>query len=282
MSLGRQESDSVGTGMTSRMDVHRTRKLAFTNIAPLPLRHGLAHTSVSRASRAHAFKGTGTPSMTLKDNVRVGAAALALAATVATTPMSALAAFPDSPPSTLFYDAAGVVQKSSAGLAEKALAGIQTRDSYTVRFVVVKSLPYNSTLDEYAKDLHQTWGCGPSDVVIVGGTKVARAGVYVGDEAAKRLTPQIAESLGNETYAVKAGVESYSSAVLDVSNRLIPVMDGEMDPGAPGIAVRESVQTYKTKGETSAQRGKYIKVVGAVLIISFVAPIIQTLWYTIK
>ena len=71
----------------------------------------------------------------------------------------------------------------------------------------------------------------------------------------------------------------YGGAVNDVNNRLIALLNGEKDPGAPDMAAREVVQNFKTKSETDAQRGKYVKVVGALLVIAFVAPLIQTAWY---
>ncbi len=71
----------------------------------------------------------------------------------------------------------------------------------------------------------------------------------------------------------------YGGAVNDVNNRLIALLNGEKDPGALDMAAREVVQNFKTKSETDAQRGKYVKVVGALLVIAFVAPLIQTAWY---
>jgi uncharacterized protein len=207
------------------------------------------------------------------------AAALSLSLSLSLAPLPASAAFPDTPPDSLFFDEAGIVARGQAGLAEKALAALQTRDGFTVRFVLPKALPYGETPAEYAKELFDAWAGGPADVVIVGGVKVARAGVFAGEKAAALLTPTIAESLGNDTYAVKAGEESYGGAVLDVNNRLISVLDGEKDPGPPVVNINETIQNFKTKSETQSQRGKYIKVVGAVLAISFIAPIIQTLWY---
>ena len=56
--------------------------------------------------------------------------------------------------------------------------------------------------------------------------RVARAGLAAGEEAAKLLTKDISESIGNETYPFHAGDESYSAAVLDISSRIAPILNG--------------------------------------------------------
>jgi uncharacterized protein len=235
--------------------------VAFATGQALPLR--AQHASLTSARRsAHPTVAR----MSLAEDVKRGGTALAVAAAIVlgsdALPLTAQAAFPDTAPDTLFFDEAGVVGKSSASLAAKGLASVQTRTGFNVFFVLPKSVPYGESPADYAKELFQTWNGGEKDVIVVGGTKVARAGVYAGAEAAKFVTADIAESIGTETYAQRAGEEAYGSAVLAVNNRIIPVLSGEADPGPPAIANTERVATFKTKAETNAQRGKYIKIVG--------------------
>lgn len=208
--------------------------------------------------------------------VALGTAAAAMLS-VATFP--ALADVPTMAPDAGLFDDAAIVQKGSVQLFNKASTNIKVRNGYTVRFVMLKALPYGDTPDDFAKELAQDWSLGDSDVLFVASPKLARAGVFVGDKAGERLTKDIAESIANETYAVAAGEEKYGSAVLDVSNRLIPVLAGDADPGPPVVEIREVVQTYKTKAETSNDRTKYVVVVGVILVISFLAPLLQTYWY---
>lgn len=212
----------------------------------------------------------------LASAIPAGLQAAAIAAAVAVAPLAAHAL---DAPKTLFYDEASVVPKGTTTLAEKALGSVAANTGYVVHFVVSNDIPYEETVDEYARELFSDWGGGAKDVVVVGGVKVARAGIACGEEAAKLVTKEIADSIGNETYAVRAGVESYGGAVLDVNNRLVAVLSGEADPGPPKMSSNEVVGTYKTKQETNAQRGKYIKIVGALLVISVVAPFVQTAWF---
>lgn len=216
-----------------------------------------------------------TKLITATKTLSLTAAALALIS----TSNPALAEAPQSKPDALIFDEPSLIQKSSQSLFTKAMGNIRDKKGYTVRFVMLKSLPYGETPDEFASELAQQWALSDTDVLFVASPKLARAGVYVGEKAATLLTPEIAESVANETFAIAAGDERYGSAILDVSNRLIPVLSGEADPGPPQVKLNEVVQTYKTKEETKSDRKKYITVVVVVLVISFVAPLLQTYWY---
>lgn len=210
---------------------------------------------------------------------QVGKCALAAVAAglIASGGDVAIADVPDLAPGLGLTDETGLVQRGNASLFNKAMSGIETRDGVRVRFLLVKSVPYGVGVDEYAAEVAGKWGLGGGDVLFVASPKLARAGVYV--SGVERLTDEIAESVANDTYAVAAGEERYGSALLDVSNRLIPVLDGLEDPGKPVIANREGVSNFKTKEETKEDRNKYVTVVGTILVISVVAPLIQTYWY---
>lgn len=210
-----------------------------------------------------------------------GAAVAVLAAAVLATSMTtppALADLPTSAPEVGVFDDANVMGKSSEGLFAKAVTSIEKRAGVHVRFVMLLSLPFGETPDEYAKQLAQEWSLGGSDVLFVASTKLARAGVYVGGDVTT-LSAETAHSIAEETFAAAAAEERYGAALLDVSNRLIPVLNGDADPGPPKTAAAESQANYKTKSETKSDRSKYIKVVGGVLVISIVAPLVQTYWY---
>lgn len=204
-------------------------------------------------------------------------AAAAIASCSFATP--ALCDVPSTAPASIIYDDAGVVQKSAEQVFEKAMSTVSRNVGVNVRFVMARTLPYGETPDDYAAELFSQWSLGDADVLLVASPKLARAGAAVGAQAATRLTPAIMESICNETYALKAGDESYGAALLDVSNRLIPVLGGREDPGPPDMSAKEVVQTYKTKEETSLQRNKYVIIVAVILVIAFIAPLVQTYWY---
>lgn len=194
-------------------------------------------------------------------------------------PSPAFADVPAAAPAIGAFDDAGVFPKGTVSLFERAAKAIDSNTGYQVHFVMVRTLPFGDSPTDYAKQLFDDWGLGKKDVLFVASTKLARAGVYVGDEAAQVLSDDVAKSIAEETFGIPAGDERYGTALTDVSNRLIPVLSGKEDPGPPVIKNTEVVQTFKSKQETTNDRGKYIKVVGGILVIAFVAPLIQTYWY---
>lgn len=205
--------------------------------------------------------------------------AVLLALSSGTEVPRAFAEVPSTVPSTAFYDDVSVVPKGTAQLFGKAADSIANNTGFHVRFVIVRSLPFGSTPNDYAQQLASDWQLGDKDILFVASVKLARAGVYVGEAARSILKDDVAKSIAEETFGIPAGDERYGAGLLDVSNRLIPVLGGEADPGPPIVSTGEVVQNFKTKTETKNERNKYIKVVGGVLIIALVAPLIQTYWY---
>lgn len=150
-------------------------------------------------------------------------------------------------------------------------------DGVRVRFAFVKNVPYGESLDDFAKEVAAQWGLGAKDVLFVASPKLARAGAYVG--VGVGLDGGLVKSVTEETFALKAGLEQYGGAWLDVSERVGTVLAGKEDPGPPDLSAKEVVGTYKTKKETESGKNKYITVVVVVLVIAFVAPLLQTYWY---
>lgn len=192
---------------------------------------------------------------------------------------SALAEVPEAAPVTALVDDAALVPSTAEQSFNKTAGLIKSNTGVSVRFVLVRSLPFGDSPEEYARELAGQWKLGENDILFTASAKLARGGVFVGDAVRKLLPDDVARSIAEETFGIPAGDERYSTALVDVTNRLIPVLSGETDPGPPVIRNDEVVQRFKTKQETKQDRGKYIKVVGGVLVIAFVAPLIQTFWY---
>lgn len=206
-------------------------------------------------------------------------AALLISVSPMTMPSSAFAEVPVATPSSPIFDDVKVIPKGNIQLFDKACASIEESTGYKVHFLIVRSLPFGESPTDYANEVASSWNLGSKDILFVASVKLARAGVYVGKDAQTVLTDDIAISVGEQTFGLPAGEERYGTAILDVSNRLIPILNGESDPGAPNMQAKEAGQNFKNKQETKNDRDKYIKVVGGVLLISVLAPLIQTYWY---
>mmetsp|Transcript_398 Transcript_398/g.671 ORF Transcript_398/g.671 Transcript_398/m.671 type:complete len:314 (+) Transcript_398:258-1199(+) len=191
----------------------------------------------------------------------------------------ALAEVPQSPPETYFLDDSGLLAKSQISFLEQGLSSLRDTSGFNVRYVNVRSLGFEISPQEYAAQLFEQWNLGSKDVLVVSSTKLAKAAIVAGSEAQKILVPEITESIASATYALPAGQERYTSAAADVVNRLIPILKGEKDPGPPRVTQESASGTFKSKEDTKEGRGKAIKVVGILLVLSFVIPFIQYWWY---
>mmetsp|Transcript_35448 Transcript_35448/g.86346 ORF Transcript_35448/g.86346 Transcript_35448/m.86346 type:complete len:263 (+) Transcript_35448:2407-3195(+) len=140
----------------------------------------------------------------------------------------------DTKPSSKVIDESGSLTNSSINYIEKSLSKLKEISGGEVYFVSIRSLPYEKTPQEYAKDLFQKWNLGEKDVVVVLANKIAKAGIYFGTEV-KTLNETSAKSIGEETYPFNAREEQYGSAAIDVNNRLVSILSNKGDPGPPNV-----------------------------------------------
>lgn len=272
---------SANTGLTATASLHR----APTQHTSVEAFHKILEKLASRARNDTALvvgaMNTHTP---VARTVAACFAALLIAAGARDLPKimhpaPVLAEVPQSAPVRAITDDANVITRAVEDNFERIAEKIKSRTGFQIRFVMVRNLPFGETTYDYAGDLAKQWELNDKDVLFVASVKTDRAGAFVGDSVKSVLSDDTARSIAEKTFALPAGDERYSAAVLDVANRLIPILNGEADPGEPDDSTKEVVQTYKTKEETKNNRDKYVKVVGGILVIAFVAPMIQTFWY---
>jgi len=170
------------------------------------------------------------------------------------------------------------INYSAISYIEKSLIKIKETNQTEVFFVSVRNLPYGTDPQEYAKDLFQKWGLGDKDVIVVLVNKLSKAGIFYGSQV-NTLTNEIVQSICNETYTLKAKDEQYSSAALDVNNRLVSLLLGKGDPGSPSINRLNNSSNFKSAKKTEESRSKYIAIISILLIIAFVVPMFQFFYY---
>lgn len=187
-------------------------------------------------------------------------------------------AIPETNPQQNIIDESGNLTKSSVSYIEKSLLKIKETTQIEVYFISVRNLPYGTDPQEYAKNLFEKWGLGDKDVVVVLVNKLSKAGIFYGSQISG-LTDEIVQSICNETYTLKAKDEQYSSAALDVNNRLVSILLGKGDPGSPLSNRVSSSSNFKSAKKTEESRSKYIAIIAILLVIAFVVPMIQFFYY---
>lgn len=198
--------------------------------------------------------------------------------TLGTFPLIANAYLPDVPTTNKIFDESGTLTKSSISYIEKTFRNLKTLTGTDVYFVSIKSLPYEMTAEEYAGEIYKKWNLAEKDIVVVLVNKIARAGIYMGNDVST-LTKDTATSIAEETYPFKAKESQYSSAAIDVANRLTSILSNKGDPGAPTTTQASNSSNFKSAKATEEKRSKYVAIIIVLLVIAFVIPMVQFFWY---
>jgi uncharacterized membrane protein YgcG len=184
----------------------------------------------------------------------------------------------DIKPENSIIDESGTLTKSSMSYLEKTFEKLKQTNGINIYLVSIRSLPYGEEANDYAKELFDKWSLKEKDVVVILVNKIAKGGIYSGS-AVPNLDSASIKSIGEETYTFKARDEQYSSAALDVSNRLVSIVSNKGDPGAPNLTRESNASNYKTAKNTEQKRSKYVAIIVVLLIIAFVVPMVQFFYY---
>ncbi len=150
---------------------------------------------------------------------------------------------------TWVIDDADIVSRLNEGKLERQLAGLADETGVEVRLVTIHRLDYGETAQSFVDALFETWFPTPEaqdgQVLIVLDNVTNTTAIRESDSVSDRLTPDIAESVAQETLQVPIrDGNRYNQAFLDASDRLIAVLTGQPDPGPP--VVENTIQTEGT------------------------------------
>lgn len=184
---------------------------------------------------------------------------------------------------TWVIDKDEVLSRLTEGQIGTALEKLADQTGSEVRFVTVHRLDYGETTQSFTDKLFERWfptqEAQANQTLLVLDTITNTAGIRTGEKVKSRLSDAIASSVANETLLVplKQG-DKYNQAFLDASDRLVAVLSGQPDPGAPQVAETLNVEsTFKSAEETD--RGSSTVVVIVLLIAATVIPMVTYFWY---
>lgn len=186
---------------------------------------------------------------------------------------------------TWIVDEAQALSRINEGQLAGELQPLADNNGVEVRFVTLRRLDYGETIETFTDQLFQRWYPTPeqqaNQVLIALDTVTNTIGIRVGETAAERLTPAIAESVTNETMQVpiRQG-NKYNQAILDAGDRLVAVLSGQEDPGPPVVIDTTRVEgTFASAEETEESRGNSTIVVIVLLVLATVIPMATYYWY---
>ncbi len=212
-----------------------------------------------------------------------GAAAAAAAALLAAAPLAARANEFDllaaGTPATYVIDDAGVLNKTTEKSVGDALRALEAETGYRLEVATLRKLEFESDAFAFGDKLIGKWFKGDTakrGVLLV--VTTAKDGALTGGGAfMKALGDQVIDSVVGDNIPVFTEQEKYNEAVTSSVNRVAAVLSGRIDPGPPARADGARKRTYKTRGETAANKPATSTIVLTLLGISFIVPMLQYL-----
>lgn len=158
--------------------------------------------------------------------------------------------------STWIVDQADLLSRINYGKINSSLEKLAQETGNEVRFITIHRLDYGETAQSLAQKIVETWFPDPEtqahQTVLVLDNVTNDTAIYAGADSKALLTPEIAESVAEETVMVplRHG-NKYNQAFLDASDRLVAVLSGQPDPGPPVVEdVVQTEGTFTTAEET--------------------------------
>lgn len=179
------------------------------------------------------------------------------------------------------YDDADAISRATEGKLTAMLQDLAKNTGNEVRMVVINRLDYGQTIDSLARELFQTWYPSPEEAenqtLLVVDTLSNKGAIAVGDGVTDLLTPEISESLVKETLPYSLKDLQYNQALISAGARLVAVLSGKEDPGAPKIEEIKTEGTFTTAEETDDRSATIWTIV--LLILATVIPMVTYFWY---
>jgi uncharacterized protein len=184
---------------------------------------------------------------------------------------------------TWVIDRAEVLSRFNEGKLNADLADLAQRTGNEVHFVTIHRLDYDETIDSFANDLFQKWFPTPAaqanQTLLVLDNITNNSAIKTGAAVKQTLSDETAQSVAQETVQVplKQG-NKYNQALLNASDRLIAVLSGKADPGAP--EVKDDIQvegTFATREQTEESNAT-VWVIGF-LVVATIVPMATYYFY---
>ncbi|MGC9502276.1 photosystem II repair protein Psb32 [Baaleninema sp.] len=182
--------------------------------------------------------------------------------------------------STWVIDDGNAISRINESQLSQAFDELSQDTGTEVRVVTIRHVDYGETMQSFTDALFEKWFPTPeaqaNQVLLTLDVVTNNAAIRVGEAAAETLNPEIAESVAQETllYPLIEG-DKYNEAFVGAKDRLVAVLSGETDPGAPELNNNVQVEgTFATAEETEAQKSNSTTVVIVLLIAATVIPMV--------
>jgi uncharacterized protein len=177
---------------------------------------------------------------------------------------------------TWVIDQADILSRLTETEIGTELANLAETTGNEVRFVTIHRLDYGETIQSFADKLFDRWFPTPetqSNQVLLALDNVTNsAAIHIGSEVQAQLPNETADSIAQETLMVPLrNGNKYNQAFLQASDRLLAVLSGQPDPGAPVVEVEIQTEGTFAKAEETDDKSATILVV-VLLAVATIVP----------
>lgn len=193
---------------------------------------------------------------------------------------------PNLTPNTWVVDEADVISRVNEAKISSSFEELAKQTGNEVRIITVRRLDYGETPESFIKALFEKWyptkEAQANQTLLMIDTVTNGTAILTGAQVKSVMSDEIANSVANETVTVplREG-DKYNQAFLDASDRLVAVLSGQPDPGAPQIADNVQVESTFKKSEQTDQGNAIAWVVG-LLIAATIIPMATYYIYQIN
>ncbi len=179
------------------------------------------------------------------------------------------------------YDNAESISRSTENQLSNTFKNLANQTGNELRMVVVNRIDYDETIDSLTDGIFQKWYPTPeqqaNQTLLVLDTLTNRTVIKTGASTNALLTDAISESVMKETLIEPLRNLQYNQALIDASDRIVAVLSGLEDPGAPEIKQVNIEGTFTTAEETDDKSAAIWTIV--LLLLATVIPMVTYFWY---
>jgi uncharacterized membrane protein YgcG len=191
----------------------------------------------------------------------------------------------DEPTATYYIDDAGVLSRTTRDKINSELSSLTRRTGFKLVVATTRKLEFDPDVFSFAEKVFSKWnksgGSEKSGLLVV--VTSSKDGALVGGNSfTETIGDDLIDSIQGDNIPILAQEEKFNEAVISSVNRVVAVLDGKGDPGAPQRSESTRKRTYKTKEETERVKPVTGTIVLTLLLIAFVVPMLQFYGYVSK
>merc|ERR1711904_157481 len=189
------------------------------------------------------------------------------------------------PKPTFLIDDAAVLSRTTRDEIDSKLSDLETNSGFKLVLVTTRKLEFDPDAFTFSEKIFSKWhkldGGDKNGLLLL--VTAGKDGALVGGNSfLTALGDEVIDSIVGDNIPYYTEEEKYNEAAVSSVNRIVNVLKGKNDPGAPQRNSNSKTRTYKTKEETERTKPVTGTIVLTLLAIAFVVPMLQFYGYVSK